>query len=209
MGRGHRWLATRNRPPGVRCLQVSHPIRQRHSAANLGSAKNSKKPHSVQRDTPIGIPLPGPVFVPIQNDFCGGPSCHCPTRMLECAIRDKASHHFASTFRAASIAHDAIPSGYQRVAASHHGTGICSGFYAPRDGCPERKVCDQAKRADSARTQPMIAALRGRDRNRADAACRFSEGRDPGFSKPFPPGVCSSDRGVSVPQTIAPCPVSS
>ena len=30
--------------------------------------------------------------------------------------------------------------------------------------------------------------------------CRFSKGRDPGLSKPFPLGVCSSDRGCSVPQ---------
>ena len=35
--------------------------------------------------------------------------------------------------------------------------------------------------------------------------CRFSEGRDPGFSKPFPPEVDSSVRGVSVPQISSSC----
>jgi hypothetical protein len=37
--------------------------------------------------------------------------------------------------------------------------------------------------------------------------CRFSEGRDPGFSKPFPPEISSADRGFRLPQATCRCPV--
>jgi len=53
-------------------------------AANSLFAYNSRKPQRLQRKAPIGIPSERSTFVPVQNDFFGGPSCQPPTRFAEC-----------------------------------------------------------------------------------------------------------------------------
>ena len=47
---------------------------RRYVAANVGRANDSKYPHDVQRNVPIGIRAFSGSFVAIQNDFRGGPA---------------------------------------------------------------------------------------------------------------------------------------
>jgi hypothetical protein len=56
-------------------------------------------------------------------------------------------------------------------------------------------------------TDPFTYAGRGRvlelkDSSPVEILCRFAEGMDPGFSKPFPPEFLSCDRALSVPQSV-------